>query len=431
MRWTPIRRSKRANFDPPPILPNSMQGINRFAGSVPISQDSALRSSAVWAALRLRANLISSMPVDAYRKVRTPDGNTVQVEVPGPKVTWISGGIEIDQAEAIYATQVDLDRSGNALGVVTERNALGLPSRIELVSLADWSLRPRRAAAQVPELGPVEYLVAGKPLDPDMVWHERQYIVPGLAVGLSPVAYAAYAIGGFLSAQRFALDWFGNSAMPAVVLQNTMREVNAEVAEEAKNRYKRSAQPGGVFAVGNDWELKPIQAASVQDQYVELMKFGIPDIARFFDVPADLIDGSIPGSSITYANIAQRFTHLNVVNIGPAVTRRERAWSRLVVGDRFIKFNRDALLAMDPASRTDVMVKQAQARLRAPSELRALDNLDAFTPAQLEEIEKVWGGPAKSIGTPLGEPAGPGLTPVDQGEPDGDEAPTKTPAKGK
>jgi HK97 family phage portal protein len=390
VRWTPIRRSKREVFPAPPILPNSAYGTNRFAGSVPITQDSALRSSAVWAALRLRANLISSMPVDAFRKVQLPSGK-VQVEVKPPQVTWTSGGVELDQAEAIYATQVDLDRSGNTLGVVTERNALGLPTRIELVGLGNWSIRPRRPS--LVDKGPIVYVVEGQELDPSDVWHERQYVLPGLAVGLSPVAYAAYSIGGFLSAQRFALDWFGNSAMPAVTLQNTMREIPPDVAEEAKARYQRSTQPGGVFVVGNDWELKPISAAAVQDQYVELMKFGIPDIARFFDVPADLIDGSIPGSSITYANIAQRFTHLNVINIGPAVTRRERAWSKLVPGDRFVKFNRDALLAMDPASRVEMFLQLAQARLRTPSELRELDNLAPFTSEQLAEMIDTWGVP--------------------------------------
>jgi HK97 family phage portal protein len=394
VRWTPIRRSKRGpevRSAIPPIPLNSAAG-RTMAGSVMVSEQTALRSSAVWAALRLRANLISSMPVDAYRKLNLPSG-PVQVEVALPNVVWSSGGIDIDWAEAIYATQVDLDRSGNALGVITDRNALGLPSRIELVGLNDWSIRPTRPSAQVPDLGPIEYVVAGRVVEPENIWHERQYVVPGLPVGLSPVAYAAYSIGGFLSAQNFALDWFGNSAMPAVVLHNTERAIPPEVAEEAKSRYQRSTTPGGVFVVGNDWELKPINAAAVQDQYVELMKFGIPDIARFFDVPADLIDGSIPGSSITYANIAQRFTHLNVVNIGPAVTRRERALSRLAAGKSFIKLNRDAMLAMDPASRTTMNVKLGMARLRTPSELRALDNLAPFTPADLSEIESVWGPP--------------------------------------
>jgi hypothetical protein len=87
---------------------------------VSITNESALRASAVWAALRLRANLVSTMPLDAYRKV-----GGVQVEVSLPAVEWRSGGQTIGWGEALYATQFDLDRAGNAFGVITQKNALG------------------------------------------------------------------------------------------------------------------------------------------------------------------------------------------------------------------------------------------------------------------------------------------------------------------
>ena len=38
-------------------------------GAAAVTNETALRHSAVWACLRLRANLISTMPVDLYRKV--------------------------------------------------------------------------------------------------------------------------------------------------------------------------------------------------------------------------------------------------------------------------------------------------------------------------------------------------------------------------
>ena len=45
-------------------------------GAVRVTPDSALASSAVWACLRLRADLVSTMPIDTYRKVNF-DGETV------------------------------------------------------------------------------------------------------------------------------------------------------------------------------------------------------------------------------------------------------------------------------------------------------------------------------------------------------------------
>ncbi len=46
------------------------------SGGVYVSTDTALRTSAVWACLRLRADLISSFPVDVFRTV---DGHGVVV----------------------------------------------------------------------------------------------------------------------------------------------------------------------------------------------------------------------------------------------------------------------------------------------------------------------------------------------------------------
>lgn len=52
---------------------------DRRVGSTVVTNETALRHSAIWACLRLRANLVSTMPVDLFRRV---DG--IQVEVPKP-----------------------------------------------------------------------------------------------------------------------------------------------------------------------------------------------------------------------------------------------------------------------------------------------------------------------------------------------------------
>jgi HK97 family phage portal protein len=340
-----------------------------------------MRASAVWAALRLRSDLVSTMPVDAFRDV---DGVRVQVKL--PPVEWRNAGHAIGWGEALAATQFDLDRCGNAFGVITQKNALGLPSRIELVGFAEVGLMP-------PKQGETEwrYRIGADEVAAANVWHERQYVVPGLALGLSPVAYAAYSIGAYLSAQEFAVSWFGNSATPAAVLRNKERTIPPEAAAETKSRYMASVQPGSVFVTGVDWELTPLQAAANSDAYVELMQYGVPDIARFFGVPADLIDGQTPGGSITYASITQRNLQLLIMHLGPAITRRENALSSLMSTPRYIKLNRSALLAMDPEARARKMKIEIDSRTLAPSEARAIEDRAPFTESQLAEFDRLFG----------------------------------------
>jgi len=387
------------------IPPNSQVG--RYgAGAAMVTSDTALRSSAVWAALRLRANLISTLPIDTYKR----DASGVNVPLGNPRVTWINGGVEVRWDEALYATQMDLDRSGNAFGVITKRNGADLPAEIELVNLSDVQIHPRRgwgsslANDWVWKINGVEYPY-------EDLWHERQYVISGFPMGLNAVAYAAYAVGAYLSAQDFAIKWFTADALPAAVLKNEEETVPPKVAEAAKARYQSSMTPGGVFVTGRDWTLSPINAANESNRYIEQMQQGVPDIARYFDVPADLIDGSVSGSSVTYANVTQRFTQLVTIHLGPSITRRELALGRLSAAPRFTKLNRRALLAMDPMTQSQLLGLEIDKRMTTVTEARALNDKAPLTAADKAEFKDLFGDknpapkPANGTAQETGVPA--------------------------
>lgn len=348
-------------------------------GSVAVTSDTALRASAVWAALRLRADLISTMPVDLFRMV---DG--VQIEVPKPGFLQFPGGSRVHVTEWLYSSQVDLDRYGNAFGVVSQRDGQGNPARVDLVPAADVTVRGSGSE-------PTEYRLGSRTYDPRDVWHERQFTLSGVAMGLSPIAYAAYAIGGVLSAQKFALDWFGNGAAPGGHLRNTARILTAEESQTAKSRFKAAVLDRDVLVTGSDWEFQPVTAAANDVGWLEQMQYGVTDIARFFGVPSDLIDAAVSGSSVTYANITQRNLQLLIMNLGPAIIRREAALTAATPAPRFVKLNTDALLRMDPASRGQTILARVAGRTLAPSEARALDNLPPFTPEQMGEFDALFG----------------------------------------
>jgi HK97 family phage portal protein len=366
------------------IPPNSQVG--RFtAGGTTVTSDTALRSSAVWGALRLRANLISTLPVESYRISKG-----VRIDIPPPGVTFMNAGAVISWNEFLYATQMDLDRSGNAFGVITQRNALNLPAVIELVNIAEVSVSPKRPGIRdwdsdyTWRINGIEYPYAD-------LWHERQYVISGVPMGLNAIAYAAYAVGSFLTAQDFAIKWFGNDALPAAVLRNEEEVVPAKVADAAKARYQASMTPGGVFVTGRDWSLSPMNAATNSNNYLETMDHNVSDIARFFDVPVDMIDGSITGTKITYANVTQRFLQLLVVHLGPSITRRELALTTLASAPRFVTLNRKALLAMDPLTQAQLLGLEITNRYTTPDEARAIMNKAPLTPEQVTQFSDLFG----------------------------------------
>ena len=370
-----FRRRDFAGASADQLIPPRPEGTTSAAV---VTKDTALRHSAVWACLRLRANLISTMPVDLYRLV-----NGIQVEVPKPAVLVTPGGAEVEMQEWMYSSQFELDRSGNSVGLITAKDGLNLPARIELVPSSDVSVRIRK--------GKKTYRIAGQTYQPDEVWHEKQYTVPGLPVGLSPIAYAAWSISEYLSIQQFALDWFSNGAVPSAHLKNSEKTIDPKTADETKRRFKAAVQGRDLFVTGKDWEYDMIQAEQAGADWIQAKQFGIGDIARFFDCPSDLIDASVSGSSVTYANMTQRNLQFLVMSLGPAVTRRENALSRLSSRPRFVKLNRNALLSMDPQTQASVIKTRIDSRTLTPSEARGLYDQAPLTEEQMAEFDRLFG----------------------------------------
>lgn len=356
-----------------------------------IDSDTALRNSAVWAALRLRADLVSTFPVDIYRKVAG-----VSVSTATPPFFDTPGGPEVDWCEWAYGTQIDLDRLGNTFGLITSRDAYGYPARIDL-----WPAAGVVALVKGGELWGFRY--RGVEYPKADVWHEKQYTVPGLHVGLSPIAYAAWTLGEYASIQQFALDWFGAGAVPSGHLKNTEKKVDPELGREVKQEFKATVRAGDVFVSGSDWEYTLIKAEMEASSWLEAKQAGLVDVARYLSVPADLIDAALSGQSITYANMSQRNLQFLIMNLDPALTRRENTFSRkLLAKPRHMKFNRASLLQMDPLSQSTMLAQQVAAKITTNTEARALLDRAPLTPEQVAEFTLLYPKPAAAPTTTPG-----------------------------
>lgn len=340
-----------------------------------VTSKTAMRQSAVWAAVTLRADLMSSFPIDVFRRAAG-----IQIEVPKPPVLVTPSGDQLTMREWMYSSQMDLDRAGNTYGIILERDAFGIPARIDLVAHDAVTVRVKGDV--------VTYIVKGKTYAADEIWHERQYTIPGLVMGLSPIANAAWSLGLWQSAAEFAADWFGNYGMiPSGTLKNTKKTLAPGEADIIKARYKASRQAADIFVTGNDWEFATNGAVIADAKFLEAQGASDQDAARFFGVPGDMIDVASKGSSITYANITQRNLQFLITKMGPAVGRREDALSALTAAGRFVKLNTSSILRMDPETTSRILINEVQGKLTAPSEARALMNRAPFTPAQIAEFE--------------------------------------------
>lgn len=343
--------------------------------STTVSRDKALRNSAVWACLHLRADLTSLMPTDVFRRI-----GGVQVEQTKPPVLLAPGGENCRWSEWVYSTQVDLDGAGNTVGAIVERDGAGLPKVIELANIDDVAFIGRGSKIEKVRIGRVEY-------DYKDVWHEKQFTRSGLAIGLSPIAYAASGLASYMSAQEFAQEWFSNSTVPGGHLKNVGKTLNKDESAAMKENFKASVQAGDVWVSGNDWEYTMLSAKASESAFLELMDASLSDVCRYLGVPGNMIDVPTKGSAVTYANLTQDNMRLLTINMGGALRRREEAISYgLLPQPRYMKFNRGVLLEMDLKSRYEAHKVAIDARWKAPSEVREDENLPPLTPEQIAEF---------------------------------------------
>lgn len=365
------------------LTPEEYIGLRTRQRMTPtVTPDTALRNSAVWACLRMRADLVSTFPLGVYRKV-----GDARASVPTPKVLTDPGGEKWDYQDWMYATQFDLDRAGNAFGFIAERDGNGFPSRIDLIALSDMSVIQRAGS------GETFYRVKGVEYPPEKIWHERQYVMAGLPVGLSPAAYAASVISENISIQNFAAAWFDQGSVPAAQLRNNQIRLDPKQSAAIAERFKAAVSVGDPFVTGVDWEYKPLQIQAMGMEWLEDRRFSLTDIARFFGVPADLIDAQVSGQSVTYATITERNLQFLIMNLGPAVSRREKNLSKLTQAPRYVKLNTDALLRMAPKVRADTLKIMLDSRIITNAEARALDEKVPLTPAEIAEFNTIYGEP--------------------------------------
>jgi len=364
-----------------------------------VSADTALQHSAVWACLRLRADLVSTLPLGVWRY--GPDGQ-LRITVPTPTVLLQPGGPKCRRPEWMFSSQFDLDRVGNVIGLISERDGNGFPARIDLQRTADCTILLKGNQITGYRVGPALYR-------PEDVWHEKQYTVPGIPIGLSPVAYAALTIGKYLSIEEFALTWFAGGGVPRARLRNTQKKIVGKEATIVKEAWNAAISAGEPFVHGMDWEYDLIQAQQASSDWLEGEKSSVLDVARYFGCPADLIDAVVSaGTRITYANVTQRHLQFLITHLGPAIARREDALTQLTAAPRNVGLDTDALLRLDPSSRAAYLKTLIDGRMLAPSEARAMDGRPPFTQAQMNEFLTFWPPKAAPIGaTPaIGQPGG-------------------------
>lgn len=352
---------------------------------------SAMQNSVAWATMNLHAALESMMPVNVYRYL--PDGTKLEVGPPPILVnpSQYADGHPESFSDFLYARRMALKEWGNYFAEIVAVDAFGLPTKIQ-------PLPPEEAKLKVKNYQVVEYKFGKTVIDSRKLIHHRENLKAGNPVGLSPAAAALFSDKVSAEALKFMAEWFSNGTFPGAHLKNVAKVLQPATksqpseADVIKAKYRRSIENGDIFVTGSDWTYTPIQAKAVESGWLEAINATAVQICQFQNTPASMVDVAVNGTaSITYQNITQRNLDLLVTRMGPSLKRTDDALTEWTSKPRFAHLTREAVLAMDPLLRAQIIKLQIDSRTRTPDEGRHIDDLAPLTEEQIAQFDRLFG----------------------------------------
>lgn len=348
----------------------------------------ALSLVPVFAATRLIADSVASLPVETYRR-----SGDLKIRVKDPKLVAdpTNYGTTYDWIHRLITSLV---LRGNAYGLVLARDSAGTPTLIE------W-LHPDEVTLDIDDTAYVSkwYWRKGE-INPADFIHIPGFTLPGRVLGLSPITQYKNTVEIGLRAQDFGRDWFRNGSTPAAVLE-TQEEVTQDQAKELKRRFKQAAKGREPVALGLGVSYKQISVPAEESQFLATIRASKTDIANIYGIPPELIGGET-GQSMTYHTTEQQQIQLFLYALRPFLQKIEAALSRILPGNMYIKFNADAVLRADTKTRYEAHHLALSDGWLSRDEVRAMEDLPPLPKG------------AGSIAVPTAPPTMPPTTPPEQ-----------------
>lgn len=343
-----------------------------------VNEDTALRVSAFYSCVLLISDTISTLPVDAYFREQ---GNRRPFR---PTPDWVlRPDVELLRSEHYQQLLVSLLLDGNSFtrvfrdgrGDVANLVVLD-PTKVEIMRNPNGEIVYRYDGGR-----------GGDIPSRDML-HITEIKRPGQLRGVSRVEELKDAIGLSAALQSFASRFFGQGAVTSGII-----EVPGQLtSEQAKNLvdsfdskhsgYRKSHRPG-LLSAGAKYVKTGV--APDEAQMLESRKLAIEEMARIFRVPPAMIGVTTPGA-MSYSSVEQNSINFVIHTLRPYLVKIEDAYSRLLPGGAFIKFNVDGLLRGDYTTRVQGYSTGLQAGFYSVDDVRRLEDL---TPVDGGEVYRV------------------------------------------
>jgi HK97 family phage portal protein len=350
-------------------------------GSIAVTEDAAMKYSAVFGCCRVLAETFASCPAMEYK--RSKDGDREKTDDTG--LYSILHDTPNDEMNAFSFAEVgmyELNLSGNFVARRVKNRVGGV---IGLYPLLHNSLEIKRNA----ETKAIEYVVrepAGSPpYRRTDVFHVAGPSMNGIT-GMSPISYAAQGIRLGLTYESFGVNYFQNGAAPSGIFKHPGKlgdEAYKRLKADLEGNYRSMLSKGRPILAEDGLTYEPFQLNMVDSQLLESKKFQVEDICRMYRVPLHLVQNL---DRATNNNIEHQSLEFVMYTMLPWFRRYESAINSQLLSAAqrkdgyYIEYNMAGLLRGDSKSMAESFATGRQWGWLNVNEIRRLLNMNGIGP---------------------------------------------------
>jgi HK97 family phage portal protein len=340
--------------------------------AVPVTEDTAMQMSAVWACVRLLSETVASLPFHVYKRNERVIANdfyfqALMARKPNRYQT---------RQEFLETMMLNLTLHGNAYAKIQRINGKitsllpMMSAQVEVSLLTDGAVVYQYSSDNTVEI-----------LAEQSVWHIK--LNGNGIIGKSPIAFGRNMIGIAQAAEKTVTKIYNNGGKRSGVL-SLDKLLKPEQRDEVRKNF-------GTMTTGTDDRLLVLEmgmefeAISMSPQDIELLasrKYQIDEIARWFGVPSIMINHN-EGTTTLGSSAAEIISTFYKLNLRPYLERIEASIECNLFTkdeqDQYIpEFDFEGLLRSDFKSRLEGYRTAIAGSVLTPNEARKLEGLDGL-----------------------------------------------------
>lgn len=375
----------------------SFNSLSTFGAAVSVDADKALTFTAVWAAIRLLAESVSSLPITVYR-IDSEGNKVVDKESPLYNLLKYQPNVYQNKITFFEYMMLCICTEGESIDYIERNGHSGAAT--QLIPLDKDKVKI------IQKDGALYYETIYGIKDAHNILHFKTITKDGIR-GMSPIEQCAKSIGWGMSVEEYGNTFFKNGAKLSGVLSTdkTLSETAyGRLKDSFNNIYSRLTSANSTAILEEGLTFKPVSIAPDQAQFLASRTFSVVEVARMFNLPPHMI-GELSKSS--FSNIEMQSQEFVTYTLMPYLVRIEEELNTKLVskqdrGKVFVEFNVNGLLRGNTKDRAEYYRTMVNIGAMSLNEVRNKENYNKivggdkhFMQLNMTTIEKIGEEPKK------------------------------------